>query len=105
MPSLDECQDKINKYSTASDWLRTTIKDLEQLSDNLARMKNIVESNYSVNGDSPEIATRIQNLKNRVNDLKNWNRDEILMHIENELEIGRQEYDDEETRIEEEEDW
>ena len=103
MPSLGECQNKIDVYTNAGDWLRRTIKNLEQLSENLERMKAIVESDYQVNGNPPEIAERIRNLKDRVDDIKRWNRDEILMHIDKERRIGRQEYDTEQRRLDEEE--
>lgn len=103
MPSLGDCQNKIDVYTNAGDWLRRTLNYLEQLSDNLSRMNSIVESDYRINGDSPEVCARIKALKARVDDIKRWNRDEILMHIDNERRIGRQEYEFEEQRLEQEE--
>jgi hypothetical protein len=102
MPSLDECQNRIDVYTNAGDWLRNTIRNLGDLSDNLERMKNIVESDCKINGNPPEIVNRIQDLKARVDDIRRWNKDEILMHIDNERSIGVQYYDAEQARLEQE---
>ena len=103
MPSLDECQNRIDVYSNAGEWLRITLRNLEELSDNLNRMKSIIESDCRINGNPPEIATRISNLKAKVDDIRRWNRDEILMHIDNERRIGVQYYEAEQSRLEQEE--
>lgn len=103
MPSLGECQQKIDVYTNAGEWLRITVEKLDQLSENLGKIKNIVESDYRINGNSPEIFDRICALKARVDDVKRWNREEILMHIDNERRIGASEYEDEQNRLNEEE--
>lgn len=100
MPSLGESQNRIDIYTNAGDWLRKSIAALKQLSENLDRARNIVESNYSINGNAPAVAERIKDLKAHVDDIERWNRDEILMHIDNEKRVAQQNYEAEQARIE-----
>ncbi len=103
MPSLDECQNKIDIYTNAKEWLQRMINNLNDAKNDLERARNSVQGSFKINNDPTKLVERMKNLEWNISETSRWNSTEIMAHMQNELNNGRIEYSNEQLRLEEEE--
>lgn len=102
MPSLDECQNKIDVYTNAKEWLTRMINNLKEAKEYLEKSRNSIQGSFRVNGEEAKLVERIKNLEWRMSEMIRWNSTEIMSHMQNEINNGRIEYNNEQMRLDEE---